>query len=217
MKITADFPGSNGAEKATKQPDPANFAPWLETPGKQNSGDEYYWLHQSQLQQSCLHFDGQVIMKKEQMPEQQKNMNDNFNSSNELKQRDLPLLHDPINYQTQKIDSINLHAKQSASIIKAVQQALDKDPIAIATYNSKYTIEQKEPAKTIKIQHDTTNTKRLFKNHHLFIAEEQAELTLNTHQLNQDDQKKLKQMIQHYLKNNGFSLKSLIINGVIND
>ena len=32
-----------------------------QTPTKENNGDEYYWQHQDQLQQSMLHFDSQPV------------------------------------------------------------------------------------------------------------------------------------------------------------
>ncbi len=54
----------------------------------------------------------------------------------------------------------------------------------------------------------------LLKKHHLFITEQEAELSINTGKLNKSEQQQLLQRIKHHLQQQKINLKQLIINGV---
>lgn len=198
------------------QPGQEPFEFCLNRSTKETSGDEFYWQHQEQLQKSDLHFEASA----------QTNSASNSQRVTENKSS-CELTTMP------QVTSINQHTAAPLKQSKLDLQS-ETTPLDFSFHSTPF--EQKSfigPIGGISLKNNQESDTKLqirescrpnypnandqLKHFHLFIQNEQVELTLNTAGLDHHREKELTRMIQDNLKNKGLSLKQLIINGVEND
>lgn len=207
------------------QQNQADFGQWLDdteqckqftNPEKQSTGDEYYWQHQNHLQRSELHFDAKPEMnvqpKQIAINPSEAAINPSAlmnNLSGESSYTVLDAVQEPVRCSSCMKEATTLMAE----LDKALEQTNTPYVFANGTYSLQATAsaqEQNRPLNSFNYPID-------FKNNHLFIEGEQAELTLNMQHFNKEEKKELMHLIQEHLKNKGLILSRLIINGVKND
>ncbi len=208
----------------TKQANTSNFQQWLEerqiaydklgTPTKQCSGDEYYWEHQQQLQQSNLAFNFQ--------PTETSTPPLSF-TDKRLHGEDLKLPEAQMHYE------VFTHSATVAQTNKSNQEVLPLRPYIYSSgkknnNNSFYHFESTEVIEELEnLAQETKKPQEKplpaiqFKPYHLFMHSEYAELSLNLNSFSIEEQKELLHQIQQYLKLRGLTLSRLIINGVKHD
>jgi hypothetical protein len=232
MKINEFVAPINGQKLLASKQQQADFGQWLDEPSQkeaainwaqlasptqQSTGDEYYWQHQNQLQQSELHFDAQPIENQQQKLVSLSNNEPVFNAPIHQEVTEQTALQQQQNNPIKNGVSPNSYTKKFALIITELEQALEQSSVDNTNNNNKLSVDAKTECQAIRVSRDTLNNTMQFKNNHLFIQGEQAELTLNMHQFNKQEQKELIQMIQDHLKKKGLVISHLIINGVRND
>jgi hypothetical protein len=214
MKINDQLTWNSNQKPHTIQHDRANFEHWLERPTKQSSGDEYYWQHQSHLQQSNLCFDTKPLEGQSKKVLADRNELAFYPSA--------PL------YRKNSIEQKNADAGIEISHPMAAETShsgrsegppiMVQNPQEILHYAQNDWLRKNEASCTTNPIHQTKELKTPIpihiKNHHLFLQNDQAELTINTQDLSQHDEKELIQLIEHFLKKKGLHLNHLIINGV---
>lgn len=207
------------------QQNQADFGQWLDdteqckqftNPEKQSTGDEYYWQHQNHLQHSELHFDAKPKMSAQ--PKQTAanpseaaiNPSTLMNSiSGESSYTVFNAVQEPVHY--------NLCIKEATALMTELNDALEQANTPYAFASSPYSLQATASAQEQNLPINNFNYPIDFKNNHLFIEGEQAELTLNMQHFNKEEKKELMHLIQEHLKNKGLILSRLIINGVKND
>lgn len=216
MKINESLPQYHGqSKKQTNQQSSVGFEHWLNNPAKQSSGDEYYWQHQTQLQQSELHFDAKPLqtLKTEQLLSKQNEPV--FSPSAQVQKPQHVALQNTLITATADTTSPYSPENKLIPLMTELKHVLEQSSLPMQTSQST------QNASTIKEANSISNSMMTsalqFKNNHLFILGEQAELTLNLHTLNKQEQNELVQLIQNYLKKKGLVLSCLTINGVNND
>lgn len=217
MKINEQLALMLNQTSQKNQPKPLNFEPWINTPTKQNSGDEYYWQHQDQLQQSNVQFNPQPLehqQEKQEAPERSKLM---VNPSSAEAKINMPSQQKYVSYPPGKTDNNYLSSEELTKIIINLEQELTQFMTPDGTANAPLKTDKIVQLKAIKTADYGQYNNNEIKNHHLFIQDQQVELTLNTQALNFKEQKALTQMMKHHLKNKGLILSKLIINGVHHD
>ncbi|CAM4394776.1 MAG: hypothetical protein LEGION0403_FIIPPAGN_00796 [Legionella sp.] len=217
MKINESLPQCYGQSKQqTNQQSPADFEHWLNNPAKQSTGDEYYWQHQTQLQHSELHFDAKPL----QAPK----------TEQALTKENEQIFHTHVNVQetqhfelqstliTTMDNTASSHSPENKFMpfMTKLEQALEQSSLPMPIHSNQFTQDTSAVKKAAGVSKSMTTTTQ-FKNNHMFIQGEQAELTLNLHTLDKQEQNELVQLIQNYLKKKGLVLSRLIINGVNND
>lgn len=213
MKINELLVQAVRSDSTPYQKEPVHFESWLQTPTKENKGDEYYWQHQDQLQNSSLHFTACSI---NNTPTPLKNNSEQPN----LIADKLPIHKDsnsevllPVNKATE--DQRNNNPCSIFEYFLADKWVSNNPSALVPTNSSSILKEQPRSIKnTLPVKQASNNT---FKNHHLFLEDHQVELTVNLNQINTKDQKKILHLIKEHLKTQGLALNKLIINGVLND
>jgi hypothetical protein len=219
MKINESLQSLSGQKPQAQNATPEDFGQWFKeheekiaTPTKQSSGDEYYWQHQNQLQQSALRFEAtsfkeapskttllqntEVVMTAPQVQKQ------NVLSSKQ-EQSLLP------NTQSQIVSTTQL-----THLMTELESVFEQYRLQPVTGQIQKTIESKNCSPLVNSMRQTSIPPR-FKNYHLFIQGAQIELTLNLKPLNNQEQKEIIDLIQTHLKKKGLLLNRLIINGVV--
>jgi hypothetical protein len=194
---------------------PSNFEHMITTPTKQSSGDEYYWQHQNQLQQSSLRFTAmgsrdekkQNIASPIQLEKSAVLPQEVPKSETQFDTEFTPDEFHPNSNFTEQVSSMYAHVEDELSHLLS-PNSID---------NPFLTKEIVIPKKMIRTSQPTADCSSFFKNHHVYIEGNDIELTLNTKELNEHEQKELQHLIKSHLKKQGFSLKQLIVNGVKND
>lgn len=189
------------------------FEQWVNTPTRQNTGDEYYWQHQEQLQKSSLKFEQYLL---EQQPHQSTIAQEGPNSqstssihSSVENHYSLTSINEPVAHT----DSTESYLISPSELYSKQKQEPNQQSIA-ATIGlvQRRAIESLKAKETSTAQYKMPQTP--IKNHHLYIQNDEVELSLNAQKLNQIEEQELRQMIRNNLKNKGLSLKQLLINGV---
>jgi hypothetical protein len=196
-----------------KRVNQTEFEQWINTPAKQNSGDEYYWQHQEQLQNSSLNFEKHLL---EQQGHESTIAKEKLSthSSSSLQpsvenHSSLALTNEPVAHAN---NAKSYLFSPSQHYLKQNQEPYQQ-PIAVTTSLAKNrAIESLKAKETDIVQYTMPQTP--IKNHHLYIQNDEVELSLNTQELNRIEEQELRQMIQLNLKIKGLSLKQLLINGV---
>ncbi|KTD35298.1 hypothetical protein Lmor_0745 [Legionella moravica] len=219
MKISNDSVLTWNQNVQKNQTTESGFDDWLKTPTKQNSGDEFYWQHQSQLQQSCLKFENHSEHVQHEETSLKTSEIDNV----------IATLYSAPNNVDAPMQSTMDHSKPSALHLPRLQSTEFMRTIAALEQNCSQTLApepnsysgRSAPDKSTSEQPNsvdyTTHNTGQFKNYHLYIQNDQVELSLHAEDLNKEEQLELKQMIKLNLKNKGLSLKQLLINGVQHD
>lgn len=214
MKINDQLALTN-TRLLANQPESQDFEQWINRPTKQNSGDEYYWQHQEQLQQSDLHFakktwtrydETQLLptalqeadsVASAQCPALALNREETTTKPSEHIKNQVSDWEKPVPSPIQFLKTTESIASEHPESVRLLTPASEPEK-SLSSYNSKASMQP-------------------LKNHHLFIQEEEAELTFNSQELNQKEQRELTMMLKNHLKQKGITLKQLIINGVKND
>lgn len=220
MKINELMSGIADQPFQTSLQNQTDFSHWLndlmEHRTQKNTGDDYYWQHQDQLQQSNVHFDAQFC---ENQP--RKSLMNNHGDSTvdtSSQQQTTPQIH--------FINQINPTNHPTLNVKETATKWFDQFSTELAVALKKSTLPDKlniiQPRVTVQdtVQSETNeyfSHPVQFKNNHIFIEGDYADLSLNLTTLNKQEQKELIQLIQEQLKKKGFLLRRLIINGVKND
>lgn len=215
MKISEQSIIFSNTQNQNHQSTSADFEQWLDTPTKQNSGDEFYWQHQDQLQQSQVTFESLPMAKQNAKPaispetkissnhllpvpaetEQFPSIIESYQREPVTNSQESPLFLQELSTELQQLCS-------QLPIVENNNALIAKTPISIKS-------EEKRSIETRTVQSQ-------LKNYHLYIQDDEVEMSLYTQDLDHQEQLELKNMIKLNLKHKGLSLKQLIINGVNN-
>jgi hypothetical protein len=175
------------------------------------SGDDYYRQHQSQLQPSELEFNPMEVAQTK------------VATQVEIRTRTDDVL---------LIEKEGLITTPQPQISPGLVPQKTEQPADASTIHSLHTAQNtrapvialNQPKKSIESRVSAQETERSFlaytpefKKHHLYIKQDEAELTLNTQNLKPEEEQAFIPMIKNYIKNKGLLLKRLIINGVHHD
>lgn len=227
MKINDVATWTNEQQPQSKKQNSDDFGHWLGeaddwgkqlmSPTQQSSGDEYYWQHQSQLQQSSLHFDA-LPREDQQAPAIIANTKTAAFADVAQHESTAPVKIQPqVNAPCPNRENRAAGTTKLAPIIYELNQALEQPTPPQNTSGKQQTTATNKQDEHIPWVNESLDRRIQFKNNHLFIQGAQAELSLNLHSFNQQEQKELIQVVKNHLKNKGLTLSRLIINGVNND
>ncbi|MFI4918187.1 MAG: hypothetical protein ACHP65_01375 [Legionellales bacterium] len=214
MKINEHLPVTAKQNPSENQASPHDFERWLNSPTQQNSGDEYYWQHQEQLQQSALNFNAAPAVALKKTPSTPNHAA--VDSHARTQQEPTPM---PTQELPSKALSLNTHNSQFTAMklgteLRALEQLLTPSAPFASSNKAPLKTNNNAPLPKTATKGATTSTVLQSKKHHLFVQDENAELTLNTHELASDEQEQLEQLIQSSLKQKGLILRKFTINGV---
>lgn len=212
MKIDSTLVNHLNQTSGTAKQGHSEFEHWLNTPAKDATGDEYYWQHQQHLQNSELHF-----QHKEQNPKQQALELAQTNSSSspmgiEEKIVELTKPKNNSTFTKQEEQSSALLPEFKLFISKLLDK-LESNNLVLKTE----LISVKDPEQETSPQYLTRPSltqKPEVKNHQLFINDKEAELSLNTSQLEPQHNKELIKLVKSWFRQKGFYLQKFIVNGV---
>jgi hypothetical protein len=217
MKINNLFPSFNN--QPNKQQKINNgFIEFLDENPRSVHGDEYYWAHQSELQQSSLTF---TAIKNAPMSPRSISLTDNSTIShseeetliataNKVPAEDIPYA-DPLREKVLSDQFINPKSNQLTYLPKSecsvAYSAITESRELTNEFNQKLRLEL------------PTIRPLVLKKHHLFVDVDQqhAEFSVSTYELNSTEQQQIVQLVKNHLKEKGLFLRKLIINGVCHD
>lgn len=215
MKITENLTNHTG--KATShRPNPTiGFEKWLSTPMHQKAQNEYYWVHQKELQPSALAFNPLNSPKTIQLTSPVISCDKHTKEGHGLANSPLQAGIDHDNNQ-EGVTSENPLNSQYPITPKTSNVAPSYHRQIATTIEKEKTIKDgirmDKPIRTTSYQ--PFRAHESLKKHHLFIQNSEAELSLNLHPLSTDKQKKLIETIKALIKQKGVTLNKIIINGV---
>jgi hypothetical protein len=188
------------------------FEQCLNNPVKPKTGDEYYWLHQQQLQNSALEFRFCNQKVKTEALELKLSVQENNQASKDSVKIESTTPTKKLLADTQALITNNL-VDEFPQFIKGatllITQGLSQH------LSSQDQCKRDLPSKSAPSVLDNALThKIIFKNHLLFIEANKAELSLNSGDLNKQQIKELSQLLKHWLLTKGIKLQQLVINGV---
>lgn len=218
MKIIESLPQcQEQAKRHTNQYSSADFEHWLNNPAKQSTGDEYYWQHQTQLQHSELHFDAKPLQTPQTERALPKENAPVCSTSAQVRESQYIEFQNALMTATDNTASPYSPENKFMPFMIELEQTLEQSSLPMLLHTSQFTQDRLAIKETNSISYSMTTRATPFKNSHLFIQGDQAELSLNLHTLDKYEQNELVQLIQNYLKKRGLVLSRLIINGVNND
>ncbi|MBA2709669.1 MAG: hypothetical protein H0U57_03630 [Tatlockia sp.] len=179
---------------------------------QQKNGDEYYWYHQQQLEISDLQFKplNQAKTKDIEFNNNQPPFNqiDAFAKVDMKEKTALHELEKEISPKILVVDSKEIELKQGSALT-------NKEQFYLAYQTSQNTeLQTNIKQKTNHLEKQTQFQNTVFKEHHLFIQDNEAECSLSTSNLTRLESKELSFLIKDWLKSKGIKLQQLIINGV---
>lgn len=173
--------------------------------------DDFYWLHQNQLQQSALTF-YPLVDKKIPM---QSTYSEITCQAHTLEKKAMAIeARTQINNPLEKklLYPISIVSHDITALITSIKTVLNQSIYTSTTKKAKETIATMSPKQILN--HQALTIPALLKKHQLFLSDKTAELTLNTSDLSQQQANELQRIIKDWLINKGYVLKQLIINGV---
>lgn len=199
------------ADSSVKSPN--NFEHFILSPTGNNSGDEYYWQHQNHLQESSLSFVAKPV-------------HDKPYKLDDLTQINSPL--EPVQptnavYITQSLLNHNdcepLYDTDYGTLAEHIEPRQNTcmpahDMLAFMQANNTFEPHDLSPKHQINHGQSSLSARSILKKHHLFIEEDNAELSINMDGLNKNEQHELTHLITKYLQQKNLKLTQLIINGV---
>jgi hypothetical protein len=192
----------------------ALFEDWLDTPSTKKNGDDYYWQHQNQLQQSALMFSS--VNKQEASKRDNREVLPDQDNRTAIKNSVFvsPAMITPIP------KPVDTPSPSLASLISLAEPQITglKETHEPTTMSSDSKIINKMDAKNNSIEfiiRQILPKNSIFKNHQLFINNNEVELTLNTSQLSKEETHQLQKFMKQWLNQKGYALTKLIINGVL--
>jgi len=178
------------------------------------TGDDYYWQHQHQLQQSALRFTPRACQAKKA----------NLASAENV---ELPITEWIATNQCNSnvLGSTPSRQLENNAFSPTFGPYFKVDQLITTVYTRLETPERPPECaiadkslvkdnNTRVINKQLLLTSMTYKNHQLFINDNLVELALNTTQLSKQQTNELQQFIKQWLTNKGYALKRLIINGV---
>ena len=182
---------------------------------KSLSGDDYYWQHQNQLQQSALTFNPIVskthsppIIPDDDTTIQPESSITAINMDTTEQQMPINRLVETYLTQSTTLETLDVELLLT-TIEQGIQNAVSHNDIKRVNQTlSKNNCDRKLIANEVMLANS------LFKHYQLFISSNHVELTLNTAQLSNRQTSELQKLIKQWLSNKGYSLKQLMINGV---
>ncbi|PJE10987.1 hypothetical protein [Legionella sp.] len=178
------------------------------------TNDEYYWKNQQQLEDSALSFQDFIRGNKKELDSSsaQTDLPTQVDSDSSLAMREAKKeASKPPELATQIITIETL----THEVYRQAPQQLLENPAS----NFQLALKDQSPSLTsakhsLPKQITSTQENSNLKNYQLFILNNQAELSINTSQLDNQQTKELRQLIKQWLVNKGVRLQQLIINGV---
>ncbi|CDZ77056.1 hypothetical protein BN59_01335 [Legionella massiliensis] len=197
---------------AKEQLKPKGFAQCLETSCRGKTGDDYYWQHQQELQNSALQFkpltsinklNSQTLAENEPATDRKLSklvLSQEFSAPIAKSETFIP------DYQ------IKIWTQEFSELINSVY---DKSGQFSSCDSNEFSQEKLRPSAISEPLANKVFTRPLvFKNHQLFIRTNEAEFSLNSADLNKEQIKELSLLVKQWLSNKGIKLEHLIINGV---
>lgn len=178
-------------------------------PTGKETGEEYYWHHQQQLQHSALTFQASLKALRSTPPRLQEEVNAEKRELTSILQQESSCLGKKGNQDTKSSKSTcqdNPHVDNKPQILANTVLPLAWNKKQIKNLNF-------EPKKQLKIILCFTG-KPVIKDHHLFIQNNQAELSLNTGKQSKQQTRDFTQAIKQWLLNKGIHLQQFLLNGV---
>lgn len=179
------------------------------------TGDEYYWQHQEQLQQSQLDFNSNTKLVESKIELNEPPMpNDNkpkFIEKNPVETPHITPMKDTSFVQLSKMATEPYHSNFKKSILE-VQKYAPGLPVARESEHPNALVVNKLNKEISSISYQL-----FIKKHHLFVDQNEVELTLNTNDMSSHEANESIKTIKNYLKKKGLFLKKLIINGELHD
>ena len=210
MRIDTNLPGFKQPQNKSTNNEPNDQLFFKLT------GDEYYWQHQEQLQHSELDFntEGDFLESKSTVD------NPLMPRNNPFKQLDQASLATKELFNTVTPPLCNEHQScaisYSPDLMYETTLARQNDLPFPAT--SSQPVEQIDtPVNALTPGVKTMQPQPVLKKHHLFVDQHEVELTLNTQDLEPNEESDFITTIKAYLKKKGLFLKKLMINGALHD
>ena len=200
--ITSSVPIRNKAPQSS-----GAFGNLLDVP--HTTGDEFYWQHQDQLQKSKLEFKLQEKISAKIPINLYAYLETNTPALAPTPLDNINPCASTIYFDTQSKQEVTDHTEPT--LLNKVIRSQDSLP-AVDTQKPTKTTSKTSTENLIKPENKFCQPIR--KKHHLFIDQDQAELSLNLDDMKLDSKKELIQTFKTYLKEKGMILKKLIINGV---
>ena len=175
--------------------------------------DNYYWHHQNQLQPSALTFKSHPSEDNASAP----TIHAEATAESSMQSIDTPAMNQ---VNTTSI-MVTIEAPKQADTTKA-RFSLESFIEGIETHvNPPFHVLERiqiqsaiRDEKAAAIQTTAVASPASFKNYHVFTDEACIELTLNTRALSSQESSQLQRTIKQWLVQQGYTLKTLIINGV---
>ena len=213
MKIDAQIAMLNTMIEPNKYEQDTCFEHVLDSPGKERQDDDYYWQHQSQLQQSALTFN--PLVGKASHPEitsfDKAIVKSPALVATDIEQQLTHLCIIMDNYVPMSTTIAELGIEQLIDGISTTLNPTGRHAEAEITDQAVVNKYSKQP---ISNQPLLQSTLLSFKNHQLFLSDNALELTLNTTHLSKQQASELQKLIKQWLTQKGYTLKQLMINGV---
>lgn len=215
MKIENQLSVPLGQNLSAQHQSSPDFENWLCNSAKRNTGgDDYYWQHQDQLQQSALTFKFRMALSQD----------DDHNNHSLLASAEKTELNDSVitsnhPYSCSQESYLSFDSKTIVvdQLTRDIVQCLSQQKDCLPTENTqanRQPNQQKMPAVSAECLQPALTKMLAFKNHQIFIQGNQIELTLNTANLSKQEVQDLKKMLKKWMTNQGLVLKQLIINGI---
>lgn len=190
-------------------PDNARISPFQHH-ARQN--DESYWQYQDTLQQSSLSFQAMIHRAGVEKPVQTRDFTEVVSENLAHPRAHIPqpsVLHPetvlkPIQHALRTTDSTTRTTQPMMQ--QAFQTLLNSIPTVL---NHQAQIQTKNMTGAKSIPQPI-----VFKNHHLFIQDDEADIALNTTALSDTESRALQQLVRQWLAQQGLTLKTLSINGM---
>lgn len=206
----------NSGEESLKEGLSSSFEQLLNPSEKQNSGDEYYWSHQQELECSELRFNSvagkenlEVIQLTKVEPELKHLSNFEVTEKAEAS----------LDYNLKEL-STKAYFSKNKIVINPIESKvkLKKNRLTICD-----SLKPDQPIKNSVLKLIKLLEKRIFirpfdfKLQHLFINGSEAEFSFNTANLSPQQTNELSHLVKSWLSAKGIKLQQLIINGVNHD
>lgn len=214
MKINEQLPTAttNKAMGLTTN-HPNNFERFILSPTGDNSGDAYYWQHQNHLQKSSLSFVAKPVQDKPYKHEEVTQINlplEREEPTNAVCIMPIQLNH----HESEPLHDTDCDMSEEPIKPRHTVEMLVQEASAFIQTNSALESHALLPKHTVNNGQRALSALPILKKHHLFIEEDNAELSINLDGLNKKEQHELTHLISKYLQQKNLKLTQLIINGV---
>lgn len=174
--------------------------------------DAYYWQHQNQLQQSAITFNPFVRDTHQTITSDTKKTTNITNPVINITANEPSPVH-VLFIRLEKTTPECITAPEL--IIEQLMMHIEHITEQTSMGTEHQIVEQPIVKKTLYLKPVlNAATPSTFKNYQLFLEDNQVELTFNTTRLSKQHITALQKSVQHWLRDRGYTLKQLMINGV---